>query len=130
MNSRLLFAALLGTSLALGIARLASPPAAKADGAADRVVAVIHVDVLPKSTAEGQKLLRDYVKESRKDDGATRIELFEDLARPNHSTLVEVWNTRQEYDDHLGLEHTRKFRADLQPMLGSPFDERLHRTSP
>ena len=45
----------------------------------------------------------------------------------NHSTVIEIWATRQAYEDHLAAEHTRALRAELQPMLGGPFDERLHR---
>jgi quinol monooxygenase YgiN len=72
-------------------------------------------------------LLRRFAADSRKDPGAFRVEVFEELARPNHSTVVEMWETRRTYDDHLATEHTRASRARLQPMLGSPFDERLHR---
>jgi quinol monooxygenase YgiN len=130
MNKSIMLAGLLGLAIAGGFQRIAATPAAKADAAADRVVAVIHVDVIPPFTDKGRTLLRKYVDETRKDDGAYRIELFEDLARPNHATLVEIWDTQKTYDDHLGLDHTRRFRTDLQPMLGSPFDERLHRSSP
>jgi quinol monooxygenase YgiN len=49
------------------------------------------------------------------------------LGRPNQSTVVEIWASRQAYEDHLAVEHARAYRAKLQPMLGSPFDERLHR---
>ena len=88
---------------------------------------VAHVDVIPPFTAAGRDLLRQLVAESRKDPGAVRFEVFEEVARPNHSTIVAVWKTRKAYEDHLAAEHTRASRAKLQPMLGSPFDERLHR---
>jgi quinol monooxygenase YgiN len=131
MRNSVFLASLLALMLAWGISRSDGTGAtARADDEADQVVAVIHVDALPKFTAEGRALLRRYVADARKDEGAIRIEVFEELARPNHSTLVEVWRTRKAYDDHLGLDHTRTFRADLQPMLGSPFDERLHRKGP
>jgi quinol monooxygenase YgiN len=123
-------ACVMTIALGWGIHRIASPTAARADEVADRVVSVIHVDALPKFTAEGRALLRRYVADARKDEGAVRIEVLEELARPNHSTLVEVWKDRKAYDDHLGLDHTKAFRANLQPMLGSPFDERLHRPEP
>jgi quinol monooxygenase YgiN len=41
--------------------------------------------------------------------------------------VVEVWKSRKAYDDHLAIDHVKAYRAKLQPMLGSPFDERLHR---
>jgi quinol monooxygenase YgiN len=90
---------------------------------------VTHIDVLPKFTKAGRDLLNQFAVESRKDAGAVRIEVYEDLSRHNHSTVVEVWSGRKAYDDHLGAAHARAFRTKLQPMLGSPFDERLHRLS-
>jgi quinol monooxygenase YgiN len=88
---------------------------------------VTHVDVMPKFTATGRELLAQFAVDSRKDSGAVRIEVYEELGRPNHSTVVEVWKSRKAYDDHIAADHTRAYRAKLQPMLGSPFDERLHR---
>jgi quinol monooxygenase YgiN len=87
---------------------------------------VTHVDFMPKFTAPGRDLLKQFVDESCKDPGAVRIEVLEELNRPNHSTVVEVWKDAKTYEDHLAAEHTRAYRTKLQPMLGSPFDERLH----
>jgi quinol monooxygenase YgiN len=98
-----------------------------ADNAEEAACVVTHVDVIPPHTAAGRELLRQFVVDSRKDVGAVRIEVFEELGRPNHSTVVEIWKDRKAYEDHLALDHTKAYRARLQPMLGSPFDERLHR---
>ena len=101
---------------------------ARGAGAADESLYVVtHVDVMPKFTDPGRDLLKQFAADSRKDAGAVRIEVLEELGRPNHSTVVEIWSSRQAYDDHLAADHTRAYRAKLQPMLGSPFDERLHR---
>jgi quinol monooxygenase YgiN len=101
-----------------------------ASGAIDggeKLYVVTHVDVIPPFTAAGRELLRQFAADSRKDAGAVRVEVFEELSRPNHSTVVEVWESRKAYDDHLAIGHSRAYRDKLQPMLGSPFDERLHR---
>jgi quinol monooxygenase YgiN len=95
--------------------------------AEERLYVVTHVDVMPKFTEAGRELLRQFAVESRKDAGAGRIEVFEESSRPNHSTVVEVWDSRNAFDEHIQAGHTRTYRAKLQPMLGSPFDERLHR---
>ena len=105
---------------------------ASAEGTAaveEPLYVVTHVDVMPRFTKAARALLNQFAVESRKDAGAVRIEVYEELSRPNHSTVVEVWSGRQAYEDHLGADHTRAYRAKLQPMLGSPFDERLHRLS-
>jgi quinol monooxygenase YgiN len=105
------------------------PLAVGAVGADEPLCVVTHVDVIPPFTAAGRDLLKQFAVDSRKDAGAIRIEVLEELSRPNHSTVVEIWSGKKAYDDHLAVDHTRAFRAKLQPMLGSPFDERLHHFS-
>jgi quinol monooxygenase YgiN len=118
----------LSAVVVLGLAiRTSGPISARVDEADESLCVVTHVDVLPKFTAEGRELLRGFATASRKDEGAVRVEVFEEIGRPNHSTVVEVWKSRRAYDDHLGADHVRSYRSKLQPMLGSPFDERLHR---
>ena len=104
----------------------------RAAGPADAegpVVVVAHVDVMPQFTAPGRDLLRQFAADARRDPGALRVDVFEEIGRPNHSTVVATWADRRAYDDHVANERTRAHRARLQPMLGSPFDERLHRIS-
>jgi quinol monooxygenase YgiN len=87
---------------------------------------VTHVDLTPDNAAGGTKLLQQFANESRKDPGVVRFELLQDSARPNHFTVVEVWANSKAFEGHEQADHTKHFREKLQPMLGSPFDERLH----
>jgi quinol monooxygenase YgiN len=96
----------------------------------ERVYVATHVDLIPPHAAAGKELLKEFAVDSRKDAGAVRIEILQDLSRSNHFTVVTVWENRKTFDDHLAADHTREFRTKLQPMLGSPFDERLHRLIP
>jgi quinol monooxygenase YgiN len=109
------------------VCRIAPTLASAANAADEPVYVVTHVDVMPKFTEAGRDLLKQFAVDSRKDAGTVRIEVLEELGRPNHSTVVEVWASREAYEDHLAADRTRAFRAKLQPILGSPFDERLHR---
>ena len=77
-----------------------------ADEPAETLCVVTHVDVIPPFTAAGRELLRRFAADSRKDAGAVRIEVFEELSRPNHSRVVEIWKGRRAYEDHLALDHT------------------------
>jgi quinol monooxygenase YgiN len=100
---------------------------AQETGTGDRIYVVYHVDVAPGSSAPiGTKLLQQYVIESRKDKGAVRVEAYVQIDRNNHFSLVEVWQDRQAFEAHENAAHTKQFRSDIQPLLGSPFDERLH----
>jgi hypothetical protein len=83
---------------------------AAAQSTDERLYVVTHVDVLGQSgAAEAAKMLHQFAIDSRNDPG---------------------WRTRQDFESHLAASHTRAFREKLQPMLGSPFDERLHKLLP
>jgi quinol monooxygenase YgiN len=112
--------------LFLATVGLAGWARAQESGARARIYAVTHVDVLPTEAAAGTKLLQQYVVESRKDKGAVRVEAYIQVSRINHFTLVEVWENRQALEAHEAAAHTKKFREQMDPMLGSPYDERLH----
>lgn len=92
----------------------------------EKIFVVTHVDSVPTEQTTAVKLLKQYVIDTRKDKGAERIEAYIQTSRPNHFTIVEVWQNQQDFDAHEAAAHTRKFREEIQPMLGSPFDERLH----
>jgi quinol monooxygenase YgiN len=122
------------TVIVLGAAAAASiwaqqPAAAPPTGP---VYVVTHVDIIggQQGVADVIKLMHDFQVESLKDPGATRFEVLQQDSRFNHFVMLEVWQSREAYDAHNGLEHSRRFREKIGPMLGSPFDVRLHRMLP
>jgi quinol monooxygenase YgiN len=92
---------------------------------------VTHVDVLGQSgAAEAAKMLHEFATDSRTDQGSVRFEVLREPNRLNHFTIVEVWRSPRDFESHLAAGHTKAFREKLQPLLGSPFDERLHNLLP
>jgi quinol monooxygenase YgiN len=102
------------------IAAFASPQ----QNAAKPLYVVSYIDVFPAYAMEAATLLQTFATDSRKDPGSVRFEVFRDVARVNHFSIVEIWDSQKSYDAHLA--HTRTFREKLQAGLGSPFDERLY----
>src|SRR6185295_7288389 len=100
--------------------------------ASKSVYVVTHVDIIGGqgpaggNLAQAIKWLQEFAVDSRKDPGNIRFELLQQDSRLNHFTIIEVWQTREAFDAHSAAAHTRTFRERVQPMLGSPFDERLH----
>jgi quinol monooxygenase YgiN len=92
------------------------------------VYVVTHVDLAANGErlAAATKVLREFAAESRHDPGNIRFELLVQDGRLNHFTIVEVWQTREAFEAHSSADHTRRFREQIQPVMGSPFDERLH----
>jgi quinol monooxygenase YgiN len=94
--------------------------------AQDRLYVVTYVDLMPNFADDGSKVLQKYASDCRKEKEIVRFELFHDIGRKNHFTMVGAWENRAAFDAHLEADHTRQFREKLQPMLGSPLDERLY----
>lgn len=92
----------------------------------DKIYVVSHVDLIPPSLAPGKKLVQQYVVDTRKDKGLVEIEAGAQISRPNHLTVIEIWENQKAFDDHVAAAHTRQYRQQLDPMLGSPYDERPH----
>lgn len=113
-----------------GLISLSFAAASHAQNPGDKLYVVTHVDLTPNYVDDGTKLLQQFAADSRHDPGVIRFELLEDNARHNHFTLVEVWENSKAFEEHEAAQHTKNFREKLQPMLGSPFDERLHHIMP
>jgi quinol monooxygenase YgiN len=90
------------------------------------VVTLIDVIPTPAGLGEVNKLLLNFAADSRKDPGVIRFDVVVQDGRPNHYTLLEVWQSREAFEKHAAAAHTREFRESLQHSLGSPFDERLN----
>jgi len=101
-------------------------PPSLAEEVTSSVVTVIHIDAMPHFTQAAAALLIGFRSDSRRDTGAKAFQVLQEVDHPNHFTLVEEWSTKKDYERHNIALHTRHFRDQLQPMLGSPFDERLH----
>jgi len=129
MNTKRLSQAAL-CALILVSCALTQKAAAQSPG--KNVYIVTHVDIAgtPEIVAEATRLLREFSADSQKDRGVVRFELLIQDGRLNHFTIVEVWQTRDAFEAHSSADHTKRFREKIQPMLGSPFDERLHSLMP
>jgi len=113
---------LAGTSQELHGQQTTSRQGAKA------LYAVTHVDFAATSAnlVEATRLVREFGIDSQKDAGVIRFEIMMMEGHPNHFAIYEVWQSREAFDAHLAAPHTKQFREKIQPMLGSPFRERLH----
>ena len=104
-------------TLTVGLA----PPAANRRA----IYVVTHVDVNqdPKVPA----LLRRLAEASRQEVGNLRFDVLQHTMRANHFTVVETWRDQQAFDAHVAAAHTRQYRDEVQPMTGSPLDERNYK---
>jgi quinol monooxygenase YgiN len=90
-----------------------------------QIVVVSHVDVAPNPQVA--VMLRGLAEASRKEPGSVRFDVVQHTMRANHFTVVEVWRDQKALDAHVAAPHTRQYRDALQPMTGSPLDERVYK---
>jgi quinol monooxygenase YgiN len=93
----------------------------------DSIIVVTHVDVIPSNKDAAVAAFEQLADESRKHAGNLQFDVWQQVGRPNHFTVVESWNTRGAFDLHQMQKETREFRGKLAPMLGALYDERLYK---
>jgi quinol monooxygenase YgiN len=85
------------------------------------------VDLMPQNKEPGTQAIKDYVTATRREPGIVRIEAIAQVGgRDNHLVIFEVWKDQPAFDRHEASANTRDFRTRLLPLLGAPFDQRLH----
>jgi quinol monooxygenase YgiN len=88
---------------------------------------VSHVDIAgAEAQAKAPAVLRQIADASRAEQGNLRFDILQHVTRANHFTVVESWTTQAALDAHAAAAHTRQYRDTLQPMTGSPLDERVY----
>jgi len=94
--------------------------------ATGRAVSVIaHVDVSPDPRVA--PMLVRLAEAGRAEPGNVRFDVMQHTVRANHFTIVETWDSQAALDAHAAAAHTRQYRDALQPLTGSPLDERVYK---
>jgi quinol monooxygenase YgiN len=90
-------------------------------------VSIAHVDVIPPKKDDGIAALKTLSESTRKDPGNLRYDAYQQKTRPNHFTVIEVWQDQAAADKHEGAAHTKAFRNVLGAATGALYDQRWYR---
>ena len=102
--------------------------AAARPGATGNAVSVIaHVDVAPNPAVA--PMLARLAQASRQEPGNLRFDVLQHTMRANHFTVIETWRDQAALDAHLTAAHTKQYRDEVQPLTGSPLDERVFKAA-
>jgi quinol monooxygenase YgiN len=104
----------------LSVGPLAPGPAGNA------VYVVTHVDVIPPRKEDGLAAVKELGDAGRASPGNVRFEVAQQVNRPNHFTVVEIWTDATAAQTHSMAEATRRFRDRLGPISGALYDERMY----
>jgi quinol monooxygenase YgiN len=96
-------------------------------GSSQAIHVVTHVDTIGGGQADAPGLLIRLAEASRKERGCLRFDVLQHTMRANHFTVVEIWENQRALDAHAAASHTKQYRDVLQPISGSPLDERVYK---
>jgi len=96
-------------------------------GGGDAIHVVTHLDTVGGPQGGGPDLARKLAEASRRDPGNLRFDVLQGTMRANHFTIVETWANQKAYDAHLSASHQKQYRETVQPVTGSPLDERVYK---
>lgn len=90
----------------------------------ETIYVITHVDVSPGPQVP--LLLQRLAQSSRQEAGNGRFDVLQHNMRANHFTVIESWRNQTALEAHAAAAHTRQYRDELGPALGSPLDERIY----
>ena len=94
----------------------------------DSVIVLSHLDVVPPELPKLLDIMKMLAEGTAKDAGVNKYEILRQASFPgNHFRLFEVWANEKAFDAHNLAAHTQKFRKELAPWLGTPYDQRRYK---
>jgi quinol monooxygenase YgiN len=113
------FAALAVVALAVS----ASSQTARADDAA---YVVAYAEAQPAQKNAARAALQQYREASAKENGAVRVEILQNIYRPQQFAVIEVWKDDKAREAHASGPVAKKLHDTLAPLQAAPYDERPH----
>jgi quinol monooxygenase YgiN len=85
-----------------------------------------HIDLIPPHAEAGMEAIEKYAAELGSAPGVKSLQVLQQYYRKNHVELLIVFESLEAYEANLGAPFTLAFREQLHPLIGAPFDDRLH----
>jgi quinol monooxygenase YgiN len=116
---KFLFLACLVPQLALAATSATPEPA-------QPMQVVVYVDVLASAAPRAAAALKAYRTESRREPGASGIDVFAQEGRAGGFAIVEVWRDSTALETHGKAAAIERLRREIKPMQLAPLDVRVH----
>jgi quinol monooxygenase YgiN len=105
---------------------LAAMTQAQAQAPAGPVYVAAYAEVGTNSVKDGIALLKQFRDAVRKEDGNTRIDIFQELGRANRFIILEIWKDQAALDAHGKSAATTAFDDKFKAIQNAPLDIRVH----
>jgi quinol monooxygenase YgiN len=87
---------------------------------------IVYVDVLASAAPRAAAALKAYRTESRREPGASGIDIFAQDGRASGFAIVEVWRDSAAFETHGKAAPIERLRGELKPLQLAPLDVRIH----
>jgi quinol monooxygenase YgiN len=108
------------------LAQLALAATAAAPEPSQPVHVVVYVDVLASAASRAAAALKAYRAESRREPGASGIDVFAQEGRASGFASVEEWRDSAAFEAHGKAAAIERLRREIKPMQLAPLDVRVH----
>jgi len=71
-------------------------------------------------------MLKTYRDASRREPGATTVDIYQEAGNPNRIILREIWQDRAAYDRHAMAASTTQFATAVRPIHFGPLYVSVH----
>ena len=108
----------------------ASPaPQPAAPESSAQIYVIAHLDIGPPDRARGEQALDHLAGAARHSAGNLRFDVWRQTDRTNHFNIIGLWSSRARFSEFAASAAAREFRSSVASVLGSPYDDRLYRSS-
>ena len=102
----------------------AIPAAGQAPPPPPATARVAFFEVAPSEVGRVTAALKEYRQAGLKANGAVRIDVLQQIGRPNHFAIEEAWRDAASLEAHRSAPETKKLDETVQATRICPFDER------
>jgi len=85
-----------------------------------------YLEFAPSSANNAMAAMKTYRDASRREQGATTVDIYQEAGQQNRFVLREVWQDRAAYDRHAMAASTTQFRTAVQPIHFGPIYVSVH----
>jgi quinol monooxygenase YgiN len=85
-----------------------------------------YIDADPNSIREAAAVIEQYRKATSSEAGSQRVDVIQEISRPNRWVVIEAWADESSFDAHEKGSATASFRDKIKAIQNSPYDQRVH----
>ena len=117
---------ILAAMLAIGVCAGTAMGAQTAEVPPGPSYVTTYLEFGPSSVNTAIAAMKTYRDASRREQGATTVDIYQEAGHQNRFVLREIWQDRAAYDRHAAAASTTQFKTAVQPIHFGPIYVSVH----